>query len=285
MGGLSNERAWVQATKLISEKYGKNLRYKTLKLVSVSDMSEKNISLFFTKGSDLVIPLQVKNYSLGDVIVDDGSVLSYEQQAEIAELVKFIVEPALYNEKLKQAEAETEIKFSLSPHLKIVDESDASVVRLYKSPEPQNKLLSNHIALKSHTEMTRHKVALKIHEMAGRTLFIQLEDIMASIKSMADLFSMHDVSIYIKDVMTLPEKQMSWLEDVFAEASQHIQAGPLFLIGTSLSEKNIEISPLQSNTKKEMLGFLFDIDRVPISQQTSEDILDLLFFQFDQNEM
>jgi hypothetical protein len=33
--------------------------------------------------------------------------------------------------------------------------------------------------------------------------------------------------------------------------------------------------------KRDLSGFYFDIDRVPLSQQTSEDILDLLFFKFD----
>ena len=33
--------------------------------------------------------------------------------------------------------------------------------------------------------------------------------------------------------------------------------------------------------RNDLAGFFFDIDRVPLAQQTSEDILELLFFQFD----
>jgi hypothetical protein len=57
--------------------------------------------------------------------------------------------------------------------------------------------------------------------------------------------------------------------------------GPLFLVGSSLEMDAILQKDWPESFKKDLAGFFFDIDRVPLAQQTSEDILELLFFQFD----
>ena len=45
----------------------------------------------------------------------------------------------------------------------------------------------------------------------------------------------------------------------------------------SLESKNWSV-----RLKNDLMGFYFDIDRVPLAQQTSHEILDLLFFEMNE---
>lgn len=267
-----SDSAWIKANSLIKEKYGKNLSYRAIKLLKERDLSVNEG--FYSSGDDLVIPLKLKDYNLGDVIVARGSVLSHEQKSEITDLVKFLVEPKIYSIQLKKSE-DNLVKAGRQS-LSIV-EDDGELVALYSAEKQVRQTLSQIILLKSHTELTRNKVALKIHEMTERNLFVHLDDIAASLKSEDDFKTMSDITIYIPDIEAVTESTLMLL-------SQHLNGsgeGPLILAGSSLTMEAIEAKPWSDSLKKDLMGFYFDIDRVPLSQQTSSEILDLLFFELD----
>lgn len=271
MMDLMSDSAWIKANSLIKEKYGKNLSYRAIKLLKDRDLSVNEV--FYSSGDDLVIPLKLKDYNLGDVIVSRGSVLSHEQKSEITDLVKFLVEPKIYSLQLKKSE-ENLLKAGRQS-LAIV-EDEGSLVALYSAEKQVRKTLSQIILLKSHTELTRNKVALKIHEMTERNLFVHLDDIAGSLKCAEDFESMSDITIYIPDIETVSLETLALL-------AQNItgDTGPLILAGSSLTMEAIESKPWPASIKKDLMGFYFDIDRVPLSQQTSVEILDLLFFELD----
>lgn len=268
------DNVWIKTNDLIKEKYGKTLSYRAMKLISEASSSTNAADIYYSKGDDLVIPLKSKNHNLGDVIVDRGSLLDSQQKTEIVDLIKFLVEPKLYNLQLQKTEEILNNKSTQG--LRIVQDE---VVRLYhQTAEEKHQTLSQIILLKSHTELTRHRVALKIHEMTERHLFVRLSDIMSSTSSKADFESLSDVTIYIEDVEKLDLKTLSLLQDYLEQSNVN---GPLFLVGSSLTMESILDQKWPEGLKKDLAGFYFDIDRVPMSQQTSTEVLDLLFFQFD----
>lgn len=272
MTSLINDSGWVQVNTLVKEKYGKELLYRSIKLVTEQDrlITES----YYSRGEDLIIPLKLKNCELGDIVVSHGSLLSPQQKSEITDLIRFLVEPKLYSLQLKKSEDNL---LSLKTNrLSLVDTK--KVVSLYKSENFKRNTLSQILLLKSHTEITRNKVALKVHEMTGRNLFVRLDDIIATLTTKEDLKSLSDITIYIEDVDRLNSETFSLLQD-FLELNT--ADGPLFLVGSSLSLEQIEAKNWPLAFKNEAMGFFFDIDRVPISQQTSSDILELLFFQLD----
>lgn len=272
MFDLLQDSVWLKTNSLIKEKYGKSLSYRAMKLIS--DANEATENIFYSIGDDLVIPLKNKNISLGDVIVDRGSLLDTQQKMEIADLVKFLVEPKLYSIQLKQSE---EALHTSGRALTLVS-TKAKILKLYEPEIEKRKTLSQIILLKSHTELSRNRVAFKIHEMAERNLFVHLDDIIKSISSKEDLASLSDITIYIDDVEKLTEKTMNLLKEVLEIATEN---GPLFLVGSKLDMDSILQKDWPESLKKDLAGFFFDIDRVPMAQQTSEDILELLFFQFN----
>ena len=271
---LFNDSVWIKANDLIKEKYGKSLTYRSIKLMS--DDTVSNNCGFYSNGDDLVIPLKLKNYNLGDVIVDRGSFLDVQQKSEVTDLIKFLVEPKLYNIQLKKSE---EGLISRSHRaLSLVDETE-SVIELHQDDiDPKKQTLSQIILLKSNTELTRNRVAMKIHEMSERNLFVHLDDIINSLSTKEDLATLTDVSIYINDVQSLSMSTMLLIKE---HLDSNCTDGPLFLVGSNLSMESILAQQWPDGFRQDLAGFYFDIDRVPMAQQTSEDVLELLFFQLD----
>lgn len=274
------DSVWLKAYDLIKEKYGKTLSYRGIKLVSGDKSAVDAGSIYYSNGDDLIIPLKAKNHNLGDVIVDRGSLLDPQQKSEVADLIKFLVEPKLYNMQLKQTEES--LKNSVGRSLSLVEIEVDDVVDLYSDDNAKRQTLSQIILLKSHTELTRNRVALKLHEMTERNLFVRLDDIIKSVSTLADLASLNDVTVYIEDVEKLDKQTLALLEGYLAQAHPD---GPLFLVGSSLSMESILEQSWPESLKRDLAGFYFDIDRVPLAQQASSEILDLLFFQFDNTTL
>jgi hypothetical protein len=234
---------------------------------------------YYSSGPDLIIPLKIKNIELGDVVVTHGSLLDQQQKLEITDLIKFLVEPKAYNIQLKKSEdnlTQTKsLRFTQVSHqLSVID----LLSEERKKVKPQ--MLSSIILLKSVSEIARNRVALKIHEMTERNMFVHLEDLEASLASVEDFKSLSDTTIYIENITQLKPDIMRLLQDYL---SLNSETGPIFLIGSEMSAESISAQPWPDSFKKDLVGFYFDVDRVPISQQTSEDVLELLFFQLDQH--
>lgn len=280
MFDLMRDSVWLKAYDLIKEKYGKTLSYRGIKLVSGEKSAADSDAMYYSNGDDLIIPLKSKNHNLGDVIVDRGSLLDPQQKSEVADLVKFLVEPKLYNMQLKQTEES--LQKSMGRSLSLVEIEVEDVVDLYSNDNAKRQTLSQIILLKSHTELTRNRVALKLHEMTERNLFVRLDDIIKSVSTLADLASLNDVTVYIEDVEKLDPQTLSLLEGYLSQANPD---GPLFLVGSSLTMESILEKNWPESLKRDLAGFYFDIDRVPLAQQASSEILDLLFFQFDNTTM
>ncbi|MBC7742805.1 MAG: hypothetical protein H7061_11440 [Bdellovibrionaceae bacterium] len=271
MNDILNDSAWKKTLELVKDKYGKSLSYRSMKI-----LGENQDSTFYSQGDDLIVPLRLKNHNLGDVIVARGSLLDSQQKSEVVDLIKFLVEPKVYNLHLKQSEENS----------KLIDEPNNTVrmdrrpltLQVFTNKITTRKTLSQIIHLKSIKPLTRQKVAAKIHEMTERNLFVHLDDISASLTSVQDIKTLADTTIFIESIEDLSPTMLQLLQKYLENS---FEDGPLFLIGSGLALIDIQNQTWSTSLKNDLMGFYFDIDRVPPSQQTSEDILELLFFQLD----
>ncbi len=269
MKQIFEDLAWKKTQQLIEEKYGKTLQFRSLKLLN----ADKKMA--YQQGDDFIIPLNLKNLDLGNVIVSRGSFLDEQQKTDIVDLIKFLLEPQIYDLHLKNTEQ------NILNQKKNADREAAEVINLYTTTaETSKKPLSQIIHLKSHTAQTRFKVALKIHDMSERNLFARLTDVLRSDSTVEDLLSLNDTTLFIEDIEAVSPELLNLIEQFLSQSSQtSTDLGPLILIGSSLSLEIIETQAWNTRLKNDLMGFYFDIDRVPINQQTSEEILDLLFFE------
>ena len=199
---LTNDSAWIKANELISDKYGKSLSYRAIKLISENSVTV-NDEKFYSLGDDLVIPLKLKNYNLSDVIVSRGSLLNQDQKHEVLDLVKFLVEPKVYSLQLRQSE-ENLLTQAAKP-LTLVN--SRSVIPIHQPEKFRKQTLSQILMLKSHTELTRNKVALKIHEMTERNLFVHLDDIINSLSSKEEILFAYRGECLSARHLTLPRSR------------------------------------------------------------------------------
>ena len=267
MKDIVENAVWTKTQELILDKYGKKIEFKSLNL-SLGN------SPFYLSGDDLVIPLNSKTVNLGEVVVNRGSLLTADQKNEVLDLVKFLIEPHVYNKHLK-------LKEEIESYKKQANTlNDDNVYSLFSEEDDLIvKLISSVIHLKSASPLSRKKVALKIHEMAEQDLFISFSEIESQLASANDLAEFSKTTIYIDDLQTLSPEKLKLL----GELASSRMPGVLFIVGSNMEE--LAISNLSTNHifKNDLIGILFDIDRVPLNQQTNEDVLELLFFNVDQS--
>ncbi len=279
MKEILDNSAWKKTFKLIEEKYGKTLQFRALKLLSDQKKSA------YLQGDDFVIPLSLKDQDLGNVIVTRGSFLSDDQKNEIVDLIRFLVEPQVYTLHLKTTEQ------NILSQKKNDAREKSKVVQLFENynvyqPPAIKKLLSQVIHLKSHTVQSRNKVAFKIHEMSQRNLFVRFHDIINSSATVEDLLTLSDTTVFIEDIEALTNSELQLLESFLGLITKdNLDSTPIILVGSSLPLATLESKNWNMRLKNDLMGFYFDIDRVPLAQQTSHEILDLLFFEINNEPM
>lgn len=269
---ITSESAWKKTSQFILEKYGKKIEFRFLSTAVENDQR------YFTVGDDLIVSLKYKNADLGSVIVCRGALLTYEQQRETVDLIQFLIEPQAYNRML-------ELQISSASH----PESEGNVIRLFgntdymnedeviviKDNDHKRRLVSQLIHVKAQSAQVRHKVALKIHEMTGTIVFLRLQDFADGREPITHEMDLSDTTVYIDDLMSLNQNQMDLLERL---TRQNFKSNSALIIGSNLSEDQIYHLNCSTALKNDLLALAYDIDRVPVSQQASEEILDLLFF-------
>lgn len=270
MKDVVENTVWTKTQSLIQDKYGKKIALKTIDLTNSTMPS-------FVEGDDLIVPLNSKPVYLGEVIVNRGSLLSTQQREEVIDLIRFLVEPHVYNKHLKLKEEIEAYKRQLATEAVIENEKESNVFSLFKDEQEELslvKLINSVIHLRSNSALTRKKVALKIHDMAEQNLFVSFKDIARQMHSVEEFKSFDKTTVFVEDISQLNEQELSLLN----AASALKVEGLVFIIGSTLADKQIETLNVTQELKADLNAILFDIDRLPLAQQTSTDVLELLFF-------
>ncbi len=285
---LLNGGIWNKTSQLIQDKYGKKIEYKFLTVIEPKQS-------FYSKGDDLVVPLKSHQRYLGDVIVQRGATMSVDEKMELTDLIQFLIEPQAYNMHLKSIENTAVQKQTDLIEIKSTSGVSENVISIFGQPnEPvyilddtpaeTKKTISNILHLKSKNAELRHKVAMQIHEISGSAFFVQMKDIAKSIHSVSDLAGLSGSTIYVENILHLTSTEIQIIADY---ANDHQQIELQFLIGSDLTDKEISSLPCHEQLQKDLLGFLFEIDKVPPNQQFRgqiyKEVLELLFFSFDQS--
>jgi hypothetical protein len=280
---LLNGGVWNKTSQLIQDKYGKKIEFRFLTVIE----SEQP---FYSNGDDLVVPLKSRHKYLGDVVIQRAATMSVDEKMELTDLIQFLIEPQAYNLHLKSIE--NSLAFEPKNEQIIEHVVDTNVISIFGkfdsrenaldfNEEPEKrKTISNILHLKSKSALLRQKVASQLHEISGSPFFIRMQDISKSIHSVSDLKNLAGSTIFIENILQLTSSEIEIVAD-FAKDNQGIELQ--FLIGSDLTDKEIASLPCHEQLKKDLLGFLFEIDKVPASQQTQKEVLELLFFSFDQS--
>lgn len=302
MINIVREPSWGKIQSLINERFNKDIEYRYLEVIQngISKSDER----IFKRGDDLVVNLSHEGIKLGHVIVNRGSFLSSHDQMDLVDLIDFMVRPVVYNQYLRSLESAlvTESKLNLSNQTVQASNQDSNVIEMNQfrvadfnntkdsldfdetlsSAEDQNEkslgidqIVSKFIHLRAGKSITRKKVALKIHEMLGHSFFIDYQQIANVTNSAQDLRDIDSTTIYIDDIQQIEQKDLRFLAE-FLTAQEKLNI--VLLVGSNLSDEKIHTLSTTQELKNDLVGFCFDIDRIPSAMQASDEVLEIMFF-------
>ena len=237
-------------TGLLRSRYNKSLEINFLIDTSskIWDLKDYSIS-----SGDLYIPITQKEAFLGMAKIPKVNDLPNTSIMAITEIVKLILEPALYRKlletKLDEAESRTQI----------VNRSQSAQAILLCSSNPH--LIS--------------KASILLHESGNRWAMLQFNDIGAKFGSAEELRGLGRATIFVPDLLLLGPNEIEVLVDFLNNSDAEIH--PRIVIGSTRSFQEILDQDAMDVRLQEFLSpYVADLDRWSPDMKTMQETFNLL---------
>jgi hypothetical protein len=268
---------------MIAERYGKNLQIRQLMDLTGVDLDNDN----FTRGRDLHIPIKVNGAVLGTAVVPSADDLNAKGRQGITQLVRMVLEPAMYKWYLDQKESNllelNKAQLELDNVRLFGEEPLPSIDEiLSENPEvltegPGAELISHLIHLQGMSPTTNKKVALTLHELAGRWAFVPFDDIKNQLHSSQDIAKMGAMTIFIEKIENLNEPEQELLLDYISE--ERYSDEPIIITSSQLALDELSKSSLSTKLNDEISVNCFEVDKAPLTSQGLKEVLELFFMK------
>ncbi|XGC80731.1 hypothetical protein ACES2L_15510 [Bdellovibrio bacteriovorus] len=267
---------------ILASRYGKGLQIRQL-----MDLGELISEDVYTRGRDLHIPIKVNGSILGTAVVPSADDLNTEKRQGVAQLVRMVLEPAMYKWYLDQKESNlaeiTKAQVNLDNVRLFGDDPMPSIDELLKEDEVEpneglvSDLVSHLIHLQGRSENTNKKVALQLHELTGRWAFVPFNDIKGQLHSAHDIAKLGAMTIYIENAESLNAAEQELLMDYINE--EPFADEPLIITSSSVSVEQLSTTSLTSPMIDEITVNCFEVDRAPMSTEGLKEVLELFFIK------
>ncbi len=266
---------------LLASRYGKGLEIR--QLADLSNLNDDESILL--KGSELHIPIRAEGNFLGTAVIPEARDLAEDKKSDIAQVVRMILKPALYNlylerkesnlQQLADADFSTENLQLFGEELPSFDEllSDDSVLAENEKSEAQ--LSSNLIHLDGTNTIMIKKAALQLHEMTHRWAFVPFNDVKDQLKTALDISKMGAMTIFVEEAGSLSTEDQNLLLEYMD--SPRSDAEPLIITSSRLSLAELRNSDLHPHLIDEIEVNSFEVDRAPLGYQSLKEVLELFF--------
>lgn len=273
---LMNDSSVNRLKQILADRYGKALEIRQLLDVSADAGAEE----ILVKGADLHIPLKVSDAFLGTAVIPRGGDLEDGLRKQVAQMVRMVLEPTLYNVYLERKETNlhslSSDGFTEVSNLEIFEDAPAPDLESATTERPP--VLSHLIHLQGRRELQVRKVAHTLHEMAERWAFVPFSDLTSKLHSADDIVKLGAMTILIEDVETLPTAAQDLVREYLSKPRGLEE--PLFITTSKIDTKELaESGRLNAELSDEILINSFDTDRAPVTGHGLKEVLDLLFFQ------
>ncbi|MNJ91201.1 hypothetical protein D3C87_88480 [compost metagenome] len=269
---------------ILASRYGKGLQIRQLMDLNEMD-ADANL---FRRGHDLHIPLKVNGAFLGTAVVPSADDLDEEKQTSIAQLVRMVLEPAMYRWYLEQRENNLQeinkANLTLDNVRLFGEEPLPDIDELLKSEEAleeyldKSELISHLIHLEGVSENTNKKVALQLHEMTSRWAFVPFNDIKGQLHSSADISKLGEMTIFIERVEDLNDAEQELLLEYLEE--ERSPSEPLIVTSSRLKLSDLgRLETLKGHLMDEISVNNFEVDRAPLTSQGLKEVLELFFLK------
>lgn len=266
-----NHNAWGKLKEMVASRFGKEIQIKTLSVTSQTQ------NFPYMKDDRYIIPISCESHNLGFAIVKDAMNMTLEHKQQVADLVKVILEPALYSWWLEKKAENLESQLQMTDNMNI--EKVIEDLEQFSEEPPQVALVSNLIHLSGKNLLHTQKVAMQLHELAHRWAFVSFKEVQSQILNVEDLKQMGALTLWVEKVEDLTVDQQALFADFSAE--QQGEALPLVIFGSQLGLAELMGSQLDAILIDELSVNCLELDKAPLNYPALREVLELFFFQND----
>lgn len=268
-----NQNAWGKLKELVADRFGKELEVKTLASANHSSIQP------YMKDDKFIIPISCESQSLGFAIVKDALNMTIESREQLTDLIKVVLEPALYSWWLQKKAENLESQLQISDDLNL--EKVLLDLEQFSDDPPRVQLVSNLIHLSGKNTHHTQKVALQLHELAHRWAFVSFKEVELQIETVQDLKQMGALTLWIEKVEDLSPNQQKLFAEFSDESSS--ESHPLLIFGSGLTLTELMSSQLESHLIDELSVNCLELDKAPLNYPALREVLELFFFHSDQH--
>lgn len=200
---------------ILKSRYGKNLEVRFIVDATVGSWSASQYSV--ARG-DLFIPIAVHDTFLGLAKVPDVGSLAETSVAAIADVVKLVLEPALYRRYLDN-------------RFEIMTQENTPTPG--PTPAATDSKNAKAVLLHSRNPNVTANLAFTLHEETGRWAFLRYSDMNFDFGGRQSLEALGRATLFIEDVLQIKPEQWGLLKDFLLTSNPEYH--PLILLGTSRS--------------------------------------------------
>lgn len=271
----------VKLRQMLSSRYGKGLELRPLMDLSKLEMKSDTI----VHGNDLYIPILVAEQFLGTAVIPHGWELTDDKRKSVAQLVRMVLEPVLYNNFLERREANLKCLESLEfpdTNLSLFgdDEEDETILVSEEDFATRKHLTASLIHLQGQQNQLTKKVALQIHEVSGRWAFVPFEDVKQDLKEALDICNLGAMTLFIDRVEDLSPEHQNLIAD-YLKSPRSLEE-PLILTSSTKSPEGLRQSITNTRLLEDMLNLHLEVDRTPLSSHTLREMVEM-FFRIDEH--
>lgn len=242
---------------LLKQRYGKGLELRYM--VNTTDWNSWGARV---ASGDLFIPIHLHGTFLGLAKVPSVQDLPSASIDAITEVVRLILEPALYRRFLDRSETGA-TAVGESEQIQLVREAQAKTV---------DSLAAKAILLHSMNPYRIQKVAMQLHETAERWAMLRFSD-MKSFGSVTEIKALGKATIFVEDLLLVSPEELQILNNYLQDCDP--DSDPLIVVGSTRHLNEIIACGHYDKTLTiELARFSAELDRWPQDEKALKQALE-----------
>lgn len=245
---------------LLKHRYGKGLEVRFV--VDTTD-SQLNADSATVSSGDLFIPIQLHGMFLGLARIPSVQDLPSTSIEAITEVVRLILEPALYRRYLDGTPAESQV------------DGESGQIHLIQGEgrDSSGDVSPKAVLLQSTNPNRINRVAICLYETTERWAMLRYSDI-KSFGSVREIEALGKSIIFVEDLLLLSPSEILILADYLKTANTSVQ--PMILVGSTRALPEIEAcGHYPESMVQELARFNAELDRWPQDEKTLKLALEL----------
>jgi hypothetical protein len=265
---IMQKNSVIKLVGLLNSRYGLGFKLSSMTAAVGMDLKDMTVE---RRGSSLHIPICARGKFLATAIVSGATSLSDRDISAVSDMVKLVLEPALFSLFLDRQEQNETARMNHS----------SDVLSLYGSLKPVSEesyrpeFSTPALLLQAQNPMMITRIATHIHEIGERWAMLNFSDVRSEVHSIEDLKQLGAMTLVVEDILTLTHPEQKLLAEYAKVGSS--QAEPLILFGvTSKLEDLISEGLVVEDFNAILIDSRIELERLPTDFAMMREAIELI---------